>query len=329
MKNKIKMSLILMMFFMLISIVSKAVTDVDVYLESDKEDVEIDDEIEISFNLNGDKTAAYLLNIYFDDTKLEVVSVSESYSVENGTIKILWYDENGGSSAKDGALGSVKLKAIEEGRVEFAIDGELYDENCELIETDFEALELQIGRINEPEIIEEENTNLETLAIENEIIYPAFSNDVTEYSVQISNETTTLNILAIPEDEEGEVKIDGNENLVEGDNLITISVTSPNGEVTKEYQINVYKRNYEEELEYEDNQDKLEEELENAYETEKISVLSESEQGITKIDSTSEQISEVEDEEKYGTIKVLLLIILIMLVVCTLYTLIEHKIHKK
>lgn len=35
-----------------------------------------------------------------------------------------------------------------------------------------------------------QNTNLETLAIENTLLYPPFENDITKYEAEVSNETS-------------------------------------------------------------------------------------------------------------------------------------------
>lgn len=91
------------------------------------------------------------------------------------------------------------------------------------------------------------NTNLETLAIENVLLYPAFSNSVTNYDAEVSNSTTELNILAIPEDEEAFADIVRDDVLIEGDNIITINVTAADGVTKKTFVINVYRRSKEEE----------------------------------------------------------------------------------
>lgn len=92
------------------------------------------------------------------------------------------------------------------------------------------------------------NTNLETLAIENVTLSPEFNNNITEYNVEISNTVSRLNILAIPENVQTQVIVEGNENLREGKNEITIKVIAQNGVTERIYRINVYKRNNGEEI---------------------------------------------------------------------------------
>lgn len=92
------------------------------------------------------------------------------------------------------------------------------------------------------------NTNLETLAIENVILSPEFNNSVTEYNAEIANTVSRLNILAIPENVQTQVRIEGEDKLQEGENVVTIKVIAQNGITERVYRINVYKRNNGEEV---------------------------------------------------------------------------------
>lgn len=131
---------------------------------------------------------------------------------------------------------------------------------------------------SESEVIEESsintdqnNTNLETLAIENTLLYPAFDNAVTSYTAEVSNSATNLNILAIPEIETAKAEIVWDNNLKEGNNLINVNVTASDGVTKKMYEINVYKRNQEEEAIYQAEQQENQEKLEKIYNSENVS----------------------------------------------------------
>ncbi len=131
----------------------------------------------------------------------------------------------------------------------------------------------EIYKINvtKTENLELANTNLEILAIENNLLTPAFESNIIQYSTDISNDTTKLNIFAVPENEQGKIEITGNDNLKEGNNTITITVTAPNGISKREYKINAYKRNLKEEGQYKMEQDEQVEKLKQAYEIESLS----------------------------------------------------------
>lgn len=115
------------------------------------------------------------------------------------------------------------------------------------------------------------NTNLETLAIENALLNPPFDNIETKYKTEVSNKIEKLNILAIPQNEKAKVQIIGGDNLKVGKNVVEITVTATNGITKRKYQIEVYKRNEEQENSYNQEQEDMQNKLEEAYEIEKLS----------------------------------------------------------
>lgn len=343
---------------------SRALENATFYLQSDKDNVIIGDEFEVSLNLKGINTSVYSIEIFFDTTKLEFVSGPENSNVIGNKVKIVWYDTNGGTEAKQGELEKLKFKSIAPGIADFDVNGEFFDENINLMQTDFENFQIEIleqdvaegvngraiqnqnstqlkslrlnvegivpdfetdiydysltlpeqlkeikdievqtiaenenakievsgnknlkdglniinvvvtnqGKSQEYKIkvtktqnLEMANTNLENLAIEYAILSPEFNEQITRYNTQVANEINQLNILAIPENEQGKVEILGNNNLNEGNNKVEIKVTAPNGFTQRIYEINVYKRNKQEETIYNQEVDKVKKRLEEAY----------------------------------------------------------------
>ena len=343
---------------------SRALENATFYLQSDKDNVIIGDEFEVSLNLKGINTSAYSIEIFFDTTKLEFVSGPENSNVIGNKVKIVWYDSNGGTEVKQGELEKLKFKSIAPGIADFDVNGEFFDENINLMQTDFENFQIEIleqdssegvegrsvqkqnstqlmslrlnvegivpdfetdiydysltlpeqlkeikdievqtiaenenakievsgnknlkdglniinvvvtnqGKSQEYKIkvtktqnLEMANANLENLAIEYAILSPEFNNQITRYNTQVANEINQLNILAIPENEKGKVEILGNNNLNEGNNKIEIKVTAPNGFTQRVYEIDVYKRNRQEEKIYNQEVAKVQQRLEDAY----------------------------------------------------------------
>lgn len=344
-----------------------------VYLDSNYDVVEKGDEIEITVNLKDSETAAFNLFLYFDETKWEYVSEIDNTNVDNNRVLFVWYDVNGGESAKQGELVKFKFKAKENGLSTFNIEGEFYNASGQLIKTDFKEKQVQIGKKsvslisqheeekgineqvsnanlqalrldieglspsfnkdtyeyyltvsnniktidvlvvsenpnatidvigntdlkeglntikvkvtsedkNETKIysiyvtktadIEAANTNLEILAIENALLSPPFDANETIYKTEVSKDTEKLNVFAVPENENAKVQISGTDNLKEGDNLINVVVTAANGFSTKKYQVEVHRRNEEEQIKYEEEQKQQAEKVEQAYEIEKLS----------------------------------------------------------
>ncbi len=130
-------------------------------------------------------------------------------------------------------------------------------------------------KVTKTDNIASANSNLEILAIENYLLNPPFDNSITQYKLEVSNDAINLNVFAVPESEQGKVTISGNENLKEGNNNITVTVTAPNGITKREYKIIAYKRSVNEEENYNKEQEEQKENLEEAYELEKTSVNSE------------------------------------------------------
>lgn len=101
----------------------------------------------------------------------------------------------------------------------------------------------------EPENQEEPNTEkpteerfgLSTLMISGVSLDPNFSTDVFEYKVKLTEDKDKLEIKTVSTDEKAKVEVTGNENLQEGENIITILVTDESGEKTATYQIIVEK----------------------------------------------------------------------------------------
>ncbi len=115
------------------------------------------------------------------------------------------------------------------------------------------------------------NTNLEMLAIENALLDPPFAVFETNYKAEVSQETENLNLLAVPENEQATVIVTGKENLKEGHNLVSVLVTAPNGFTKKKYEMDVYRRNLQEQKAYEEEQEEQKDKLEEAYQIEELS----------------------------------------------------------
>ena len=345
-----------------------------VYLNTNKEIVEIGEEIEVTINIENIKTAAFTAYINFDDTKFEYISGTENTNVIGNRVITLWFDQLGGKQAKTGELIKLKFKAKANGLANFVVSGQFYSENGQLIETDFKELQVEVGKketkltsdeqgtdtnksnadlkslrvdiegivptfdknvkqyylniqntINNIDVLavaenpkssieitgntnlkdglnvisikvvsedktqeniyninvtktanlDTANTNLETLAIENVLLNPPFDNTITHYNIEVSNSTTQLNILAVPENENASTSISGNNDLKEGNNQIVVSVIASNGFTKKDFIINAYKRNAQEEEQFISEQEMQQEKLEEAYEIEQTSKLEE------------------------------------------------------
>ncbi len=87
----------------------------------------------------------------------------------------------------------------------------------------------------------EEKEGLTELKIQGVTLSPSFKNDIYEYTVEYIGEATELEISAKANNESYVVEIVGNKDLQEGENLITILVSSAEGKNVATYQITVNK----------------------------------------------------------------------------------------
>lgn len=398
---------------------SRALENATFYLQSDKDNMIIGDEFEVSLNLKGINTSAYSIEIFFDTTKLEFISGPENSNVIGNKVKIVWYDSNGGTEVKQGELEKLKFKSIAPGIADFDVNGEFFDENINLMQTDFENFQIEIleqdvaedsngrsiqkqnstqlkslrlnvegivpdfetdiydysltlpeqlkeikdievqtiaenenakievsgnknlkdglniinvvvtnqGKSQEYKIkvtktqnLEMANTNLENLAIEYAILSPEFNEQITRYNTQVANEINQLNILAIPENEKGKVEILGNNNLNEGNNKIEIKVTAPNGFTQRIYEVNVYKRNKQEETIYNQEVDKVKKRLEEAY-----SVNKEVSENDNSGETMNNDNNEVKNEKRENKKDYLLMAVDVFIVVSIIIGFLTYK----
>ncbi len=222
-----------------------------VYIETNKEIIEKGEEIEITVNLKDARTTAFSFSLYFDDTKLEYISNLENTNVIDNCIIFVWHDVSGGSGAKDGELAKFKFRAKESGTANFTIEGEFFDNIGSLIETSFEAKQIQIGKeenILKMQLQEElgtdstsSNVSLKSLRLDTQGITPNFEKDIYEYYLTIPNNIRDIEVLAVSENPNADVEIGGNTDLKEGLNVINIIVTSEDKTAQKIYTIQVTK----------------------------------------------------------------------------------------
>lgn len=101
--------------------------------------------------------------------------------------------------------------------------------------------------------MDQANASLENLAIENVVLIPEFSSDITEYTAEVESDIETLNILAIPQIEGATVNIEKPEILNFGENIITITVLAKDGITQKNYTVNVNRKEAKQEEVVEEN----------------------------------------------------------------------------
>lgn len=99
------------------------------------------------------------------------------------------------------------------------------------------------GEVENTENVQDQYSGdgLASLNVESLELSPSFDTNVYEYTVKYIGEETSLDITAEATDPYYTVEITGNEDLQEGENLITILVTDPDGENVATYQVTINK----------------------------------------------------------------------------------------
>ncbi len=180
---------------------------------------------------------------------------------------------------------------------------------------------INVTKTNSPDLA---NTNLETLAFKQGSLSPEFDNSITNYTLEVSNDTNTLDILAIPEKMNTTLNISKPDVLIEGNNLVEVLVTAENGFTTKTYIVNVYKRTLNEDNEIAEKR---------AYDTELVSTLIQenttnpisTNQEIADDYSNDSQIIENQLDSSTNILGLSILIIVIIIVLIIVFILYKRK----
>lgn len=88
---------------------------------------------------------------------------------------------------------------------------------------------------------EQESFGLKELKIDGLELTPEFKTDVYEYSAELKEDKTSLELTTIATEENAEIEVTGNEDLKDGENIITVIVKEKDTDKTATYQITVNK----------------------------------------------------------------------------------------
>ena len=165
MRNKI-LSLIFI-FYILVSFSAKVfcLEKAEVSILSNKDYLNIGEEVEITVFIENAKLVAYNFELSFDSEKLELVYKEENSNVKENRILTLWYEIEGGKKAKINEIEKYVFRAKKEGNVDFKVEGEFYNSTGELLETEYKSKEIQISNLESEEIENDlkQNTNDDSL----------------------------------------------------------------------------------------------------------------------------------------------------------------------
>ena len=241
------LTLIMLFIIIIVNLPIYSLAEDNLKINTDKENINLNENFKIYVNIGNIDVASYTLNIYFDNTKVEYISGSDNTNVINNRIINIWYDETGGKNTKNNQeIAVFEFKAKETGTASFYLGGELFDNNANKIQVNNSYTNINISEESKntrtsENIKQTNNSMLKIMRLDKEGIIPEFSPDIQEYYFTTDLSTNSLNITAIPEAENSKVSITGNENLKEGLNKILIEVTSSDNTSKSVYVINATK----------------------------------------------------------------------------------------
>ena len=245
MKNRIKVKILITFLFILFLSTNICRAQSEIKIIADKEIIQKDETIEIKVEINDTPIAAFTLEIYWDNSKLEYIQGPENSNHANNRILYTWVNSNG-INAQRVDVGNFVFKGIEDGTANITVTGEFYNENGEEIELENSNFEIIIGETKaieqitlEQNNVSPDNTNLSILRLNHEGISPEFQKDIKEYYFVTDKVIENLDVTAIPENSKATVTITGNRNLQMGNNIITITVEAEDKSNTSEYKIYV------------------------------------------------------------------------------------------
>ena len=243
--------LILSSSFQAFSLAENNEENLTLKIENDKKEVYLDETFKIYIDIGNISVSAYTLNLYFDNSKLEYAEGPENTNILNNRIITIWYDEKGGINPKENEqIAEFSFRAIEEGNINFNLSGEFFDKDGNVLNVNEVNIQLKIKGIQESKDDNQEekedlttsnDSSLKILRLSEEGIVPEFSPDIKDYYFVTNKDFINLNITAIPNNSDANVRINGNDNLNEGINKITIDVTSKDKTSKSTYTINLTK----------------------------------------------------------------------------------------
>ena len=184
----------------------------------------------------------------YDFTGFRAAKTSYSVTVPNEAESVEIYASKGQSGQKIAGTG---VKQLKEGTnainvVVTAEDGtttKTYTINIERksAETTDDKEENTEEQPEETSTEEEETFGLKDLKIDGLELTPEFKTDVYEYSAELKEDKTSLELTTIATEENAEIEVTGNEDLKDGENIITVIVKEKDTDKTATYQITVNK----------------------------------------------------------------------------------------
>lgn len=250
MKNSKSIVMLFILILLLLLGINKSLAESKMEIIADNEVIKQGEETKIRIELNNTNIAAFTLEIFWDNTKLEYISGPENSNYSNNRIIYTKVNDKGVSEDTIDVDGFV-FKGNKDGIANVVVTGDFYTSNGETVDLDIASLQIQIGEVKaideqvtdeikpKEKNVSDDNTNLSILRLNREGISPEFNKDVKEYYFIADESITNLEVTAIPENPVSTVTVTGNTDFKMGKNVISIKVQSKDNTKMSEYKIYV------------------------------------------------------------------------------------------
>lgn len=225
---------------------SKKISSEELNITSSSDKIKDGEEFNIAIDLE-EPIAAYTIWVYFDSDKVECISEIDNLNIVENKLIYTWFSETG-KNQKLEHLAQIDFKSKEDGVAAFSVIGEFFNEKGEEIQVNSDSVDVKVGEESITQMSEivsvddsKNNAKLDIMRLGIEGISPDFLPDVNEYYLIVDENVKDIDVTAIPQNAEANVKITGNKNLKNGLNKIEIDVTSEDKSEKNKYTINVTK----------------------------------------------------------------------------------------
>lgn len=204
-------------------------------LSTDTESAVVGDEITISLSVSSDAMLGdFEAYITYNADILEFKNDASFIAGGEGLLKLTDKNTVNQESSRKYIM-KFTAKAIGISEIAIKDKAEIYDLDSGLaMSVSSNRLEINVSAAKTAS----DNTNLKSLKISPGVLTPDFDKAETEYKADLKYEDEKLILSAVPEDENANVTIEGNEKLIAGNNKIIIKVKAESGD-TKDYIISV------------------------------------------------------------------------------------------
>lgn len=195
-----------------------------------------------------------------DTVEVEMSIQADGSAIGDATIALKYPSESlvfAEGTDTSGGAGTLRVHGVSNGsgtglvkytlrfRTPYAGSFSVTIDTCEVYDTDGKLINITHKGNSAIKVEADENTSsdssLSSLEISPGELDPAFSPEINEYSVNVGLSVSRITINALPGNENSKISVSDNDDLKEGSNLVTVTVTAQDGSKTTEYRITVNK----------------------------------------------------------------------------------------